>query len=321
MNSKGLFNTGTVVDVHPGALTCDVLMDTGKVWYGLGIMGVTGGPQGTDIGWMQNLRGAVVAVTELLGTKYVVNTLPVAQPPRAALSLGTTNTETGGGNQSTYGRTSGVNLGGNRTTEFLPGDKVFRAEGGTELGLYSEGLAVLKASPLSQFILGGLMDFARLVAREFTVMTDFGELKFSHGGSGRVGMSLCGGADYGVEANPAAPVWTVQVYLGDVPDGACDNAADKRLYIRVNNVDGSEFVTCFMGADGKFNQETSKDYALKIGKDQTDDIAKNRSAVVGENETVQVGKNKKVVVGQNMEVIVGKDFTLKVSGALNIVKG
>lgn len=112
----------------------------------------------------------------------------------------------------------------------MPGDKVSPPDGGAELALLSEGGVVLKASPMSQIIMGALMDFVKIVARELTISTDFGDISFSHGSSGRTGMSIVGGAKYGDEAQPAAvhqrPIFTSATpRMPRIPASACASTA------------------------------------------------------------------------------------------------
>ncbi len=67
-----------------------------------------------------------------------------------------------------------------------------------------------------------------------TISTDFGEIGFSHGSSGRTGMSIGGGTRHGDEAEPGSGVPTARFYPGDTPD-----APDSRFGVRVNSVDGA----------------------------------------------------------------------------------
>lgn len=305
--------TGTVIAVHPAAQACDVLLDRGGMRYNVPVMNAIGGPQSVDMSWGGNLRGAPVAMLEIRNRLHILATLPTQEVPRETVSVSPSHTETGGENALTYGRPRISDYTGARTTGFLPDDKVLRADGGAELLLGAEGLATLRASPLAQFTLGSLMDFARLVAREFTIFTDFGEVEFSHGSSGRVCLSIKGGADYGAEAAPGAGKWTVRLWMGDVPD-----QPDKRLLLRINSPDESEYVTCLMGADGRLDVETSKDSTLTVGRDRTDKVAGRRETTVTGKETLRCGGERTTVVASDEGHAVAGDLNIQVGGELAI---
>lgn len=304
---------GTVIAVHPASQACDVLLDQGGMRCNVPIMNAIGGPQSVDMNWGGNLRGALVALLEIRNRLHILGTLPTQDVPREAVSLSPSNTGTGGENKQTYGRPLSADYSGARTTGFLPGDKVLRADGGAELLLGSEGLVTLKASPLAQLTLGSLMDFARLIAREFTLFTDFGEVEFSHGSSGRVGLSLRGGADYGAEAAPTAGKWTVRLWLGDVP-----GQPDKRLLLRINNPDESEYVTCMIGADGKLDVAASKDATLSVGRDQADTVRGERQTTVGGKETLRCGGDRTTVVASDEQHAVSGNLNVQVGGELAV---
>lgn len=198
------FSTATVITANPATLTCDILKTKGGMLYGVPILNTTGGLQSNDASWASNLRGAVVFYTYLDGQPYIMGTIPVAAKPGVPTSTSSTSTDSGGDNKLTYGATRRDSYTCGRPASYMPGDKVFSTDGGAELALLSEGGIVLKASPMSQIIMGALMDFVKIIARELTISTDFGDISFSHGSSGRTGMSIVGGAKYGDEAQPGS---------------------------------------------------------------------------------------------------------------------
>jgi hypothetical protein len=302
-----LFQRGIVMAVHPASHTCEVLSDSGKHWTDVGIMGVVGGPQSTDEAWLQDLRGARVAVADMAGDRYVLGTLPMPRTSRPDQEMAPPSFGVGIGGEDayTYGSDQSVNFSGMRAVDFLPGDKVLRADGGAELFLGGEGLAQVKASSLARLILGGFRDFARLIAREIKIYTDFGEIECTHGGDGKTSLLIRGGADFGAESGPGQANWTVQVAMGSV-----SGQEEKRFSLRVNNPGASEYVTVLMGADGRMDVETSQDSNVTVGKNSTEKIKGD--------ETLQImGKRGASVVGDDSESV-GGTKTVQVSGPLLI---
>lgn len=304
--------TGTVIAVYPSKYTCDVVLTSGGILYDVGIMNAYGGILSNDVGLLPNLKGAAVAMLEIYGKKYVLGTLPVQVRPKANISLSTTNTGTGGDNEQTYGKQGGstTDFSGARTKGFQPGDKLIRTDGTAEMSLCGDGLAMLKASPMAQFILGSCMDFARLIAREFKIFTDFGELEMSHGGSGKVRMSIKGGAQFCDESSPSGGAWTVQMYLGDVPENP-----EARLAIHVNDIGNSEHVHCTMGADGNLFLETTKNEDRIIGQDQNTSIMRDRACTILGDDTLTISGARVTAITDTEDHIVKSDRTVTTSAS------
>ena len=72
MNTPENVITGTVIAVHPESCSCDVAMTAGGIIYNVGIMNSMGGPFSTDVNPMLNLKGAAVALMELLNQWYIL---------------------------------------------------------------------------------------------------------------------------------------------------------------------------------------------------------------------------------------------------------
>lgn len=319
-----IFATGTVINVSPTTLTCEILKTTGGILYNVPVLNSAGSVQGNGLSMLNNLRGSVVCYTYICGKPYIVGTVPVPSSPRARISNSSTNTGTGGDNQNTYGSSGEMAYSGGANSGWSPNDKVFSTDGGAELALFSEGGVVIKASPLAQIILGSMMDFIKVVCREFHLMTDFGELKFSHGSSGRTGLSITGGAAYGEEAQAGAGTNTVHMYLGDTPD-----APESRFGVRVNSTDGADYGAFSLGKDGKLVSATSKDALLAVGEDnhirvngsEYHQVDGNRTSEIGGKDDVTVMGERQSSIGSNETHAVGGNMDLQVTGVLNIGAG
>ncbi len=313
----GVFHTGTVISTSPKNLTCDILRTEGEMLYGVPVANTTGGIFSNDVNWNSNLRGAVVYYVYIGENPFILGTLPVPTQAKKAYSTGSTQTKSGGDNPQTYGAAKGASYASGRSTGFQPNDKVIGADGGASLSLFGEGGAVLQASPLCQLILGAGMDFMRLIARELSIFTDFGSLEFSHGSSGRTGLTIKGGAAYGEEAQADGGTHTVFMQLGDTED-----SPETRFGVRVTSTDGGDFGALAMGKDGKLIFTTSKNYLLMVGQDKHtlvdgdtyDDLRGNHAEKVGKTRRLEVVESEDHSVGTTRSLTVGSDETHTTSG-------
>lgn len=213
---------------------------------------------------------------------------------------------------------------GNRAFPDLPGDVKFEADGGASLLLGKEGLVVLKAAPMAQIILGALMNFIRIVCREFEIVTDFGTLRFSNGTNGFTGFSIEGGSQYADETNSSGGTATARLFIGTLP-----NNPDARLGFSVNSTDSSQVGGFVVGKDGSLTFGTSKDYLLSVGGKSEKLVQGNSFEEVNGNFTNRIdGKldqtiNSKATISTNGKKMqsVGSDYQLNVNGELRIAAG
>ena len=298
-----IFTTALVTGVNTATYTCDILTSRGKELRDVPVLGVTGGMHSNGVTWLTDLRNSTVILVHVEGRPYLLCSLPVKVTPMSEdRDEAVSATKTGGADALTYGRTEN-GYSGKRHTGFLPDDKVIVADGGSMLGILSGGLAILKASPLAQIILGKAKDFIHVIARELRIITDFGEMKFHHGSSGRTGMSIIGGAVTGEEANAESGKPTVTVHLGDVPD-----APDKRIVIMAESVDGEDYGIIGYGVDGNLEQATSKDHLTSVGR--------NKEVRVEGGDYTEVDGEQKLSVGGQREVEVAGKMAVSVAGAV-----
>lgn len=249
-NNTPVMGIGTVEDYNPVTHTADV--DTLSLGYltSIAVLNTHGTTFGKDIASLNSLRGSQVVIAMVEGNYVIIGTLPT----RVSESITEATVETPealltGLNPNAYPRVGLHNFSAGRPQGMLPGDKVLRADDGeTELGLYKGGIVRLRASSMAQFLLGKIKDFFRLIARTGQIFTDFGEIKFTHNDSGRVGMQILGGAEYATETHPNEEAWTVKVYLGNDPGNAAN-----RLYIEVTDPTGFDKSTIAMDNAGKID--------------------------------------------------------------------
>jgi hypothetical protein len=297
--------------------------------YGVPVANSTGGIFSNDVQWNSNLRGSVVYYTYMDGCPYIMGTLPQKAAPTNKVSTNASETGTGGDNAQTYGSANASSFSGGRETDYQPNDKVISSDGDAKLVLMGEGGAVLKASPMAQIIMGAGMDFIKMICRELDIFTDFGSLSFSHGSSGRTGLTIKGGAEYGNEAQAGAGTHTVFMQLGDTED-----APEMRFGVRVTSTDGGDFGALALGKDGRLLFTTSKDYLLMVGKDKhtlvdgdtytelrgnnVEKISKNQKVDILQNEERNVTQKRTLTTGDEEKHSVGSNMDLQVGGMLNI---
>ena len=257
-----MVSMGMVVDFNPATALCTVKLDKGGFVRNVPILGMYGAQHGTDLSTAGNLRGAIVVLIKVYAQLYVLNTVPTQLTADFKVSEDSVNPGYGGGDKTTYGKGVDLERTAMRTTEYIPGDKIERAEGGAESSLFKEGLALLKASPLCQFSLNRVKDLGRLVTRIFQHFSDFGEVNYTHSESGRVGLNIKGGAEFTEETHPSKSNWTVQVWVGDNPSNSED-----RLFVKVNDKDQTELVTIAVDIDGNIKTYATKDTLVRSDRD------------------------------------------------------
>ena len=290
--------TGTVSSVNIKNYTVTVVSGNEKTYSNTPILDTYGSYFNQDITWLKSLLGTTVACVWLVDRYYVLGVLPfehTAEEEELAFPVATG--EHGGAKEDSYGTLGGKVFKGRRANDIYDGDKILKAGNGGELSLLREGVARLKAGPLSQFILGRFKEFGRLITRVFKHFTDFGEVEHYHTDEGRVGLYIKGGADYKEESHPSKAKWTVQSWIGDYPDDP-----DSRLYIRVNEKENSEFVTLKFDIGGNLTLETSQNDTQDIGNERVHNIVSDESINVGGDAARNVSGNWDVYVSGEINI-------------------
>lgn len=291
---------GTVYKRDPVTGTCDVmLIDEHGHLPNVPVLGTASSDLSNDVETpVGGLLQAKVLLIKLCSKWYILTTIPSEDAGPSGTSESVTNTGTGGDNPLTYKRMNGeapdatVQQGapavkkytGGRSVDTISGDKVMGSDGGSELLLGKEGLVVLKASTLSQLILGAYKDFARIVSREFELFTDFGTIRCTGGGgNGVTGMAIMGGGNLADEASTIEPAYPVHVFIGEVPWDV-----NGRFAMQVDSPDGSQHIRTEVDING--NQEMQVSNALV-------ERSKFRMTVADDSEEHHVLGGQYVAVG------------------------
>lgn len=305
---------GTVVDCNTSSYTVDVKLTEVDTLTDVPVLNLYGASHGKDLAWLSDLRGALVALVRIQSQYYVMGTVPISTRS-ANLDNVSPALEPGYGGENTYTYSKAAHAihSSGRPTDFLPGDKILRSSSGAMLGIFMEGISLLKASPLCQIVLSRFRDLLRIVSRRVQVFSDFGELHVEHTPQGRVGTHLMGGASFAEETHPSQAKWTVQVWVGDDPANP-----DNRLHIRVNDKDNGEYVTLELDQLGNMVLDTSKDRIATHGQDEKIDVARDRSVTVGNNEDLSVGVDQTESVGSNVTRTVGGNVSETIGGSRSI---
>ena len=327
-DNKPFIKVGYVEAVNPNTFTVDARIDRSETCEGCPVLNVVGRSLGTDLVWLQSLRGSYVVLINILGLYHVLSTLPGNLNTRDDLSAATVGLSDGSIDPTGYEQSSVRDFNQNRPNDFLSDDKIIRTEDGTELSLFRGGVVKLKASPLAQLILGKIKDFARLVARKFEIFCDFGEINSYQTSEGRTTLHIKGGAEYAEETHPSVSTsvtdtginksnWTVQAWLGDYPGNK-----DARFVLQTNNAnaDASSFEYTFQSADinGQIFIETTKDFSTTVGENRNIAIGKDdKLKIFGDSVTNVVG-NKEVEVEQEYGVMVGTDYSLTAVNSVSL---
>jgi len=261
LDKRPAYRTGLVTEFNTTTHTADVKLEGSECLTSVPVLGMFGTSHGTDVTWLQNLRGAQVLLVLVGNSYHVLSTIPqqVKETKAGAYPTGAVPGAAASQAETLRKGTAFRNFNSNRPTDLLSGDKLIRAEGGAEVGLLQGGVARLKASPMAQFILGKLKDYGLLIVRRFTMFSDFGEIKCFNDG-GKVGLSIKGGGDYVGESHPNAGKNTIEISIGSCADET------HRLFIETKDAGGESQTRMSLSMDGIINLWAKKDINIETGE-------------------------------------------------------
>ena len=327
LDNKPMFKIGIVQSCNPAAHTVDVLIaDRSESYDSVPILGLYGQLSGNDLTWLNNLRGSYVVLINILGVFHVLSTFPVSAFNRTQ-SEHFQNSESISGETITEEETlpyeSGIfkDYNQNRPVDFICSDKILRTDDGVELGLLKGGLIRLKASPLAQFTLGKLKDFARLVARTYQFFSDFGQVQSTRQGD-KTSLIIQGGASYKDESNPQDPKWTAEAYFGDYPGNP-----DSRIYLKATDVDKSEYANIALLNNGQVFSESSTETNITVGTALNQLVGTNDYKTVSNDLKHEIGNDSEILTlnnanyeaTNNLDVTAGKDLSLFGANKVSVV--
>jgi hypothetical protein len=240
---------GLVTDVHPATNSIDVTVDEG------------GGAQDLDnIPVMSSfldpdLRGGGVALPKIGATAVIAAGVPETKPvclgfvptghenfPEDSADL--TPTEimakaTSSFSDPKYGAEDPLySMSGDESYreggagELSPGDWAMKGTDGNALAVLEGGTTVLKGSDLAQVIANKVGDLVRIVARNFELMTDFGQLSIKSE-EGRAWLELDGASDV-EEGHPDKENWSMRMAMG-TEDNAFELTFGDKASIKISN--------------------------------------------------------------------------------------
>lgn len=303
------FDVGTVVHVNSKEYTCTVLLNSGAVLENVRMMNITGGMQQIEVTWLTNFEGASVLVIYIMSHWYIIGSLPMpGDRTKGSKDLATeydiTVSDTSPVQENisfsdlqksaSKATTSKYAFDKYSPTAFLPGDKVISADGGASVGIYRKNLIVAKAASLAQIILGGLTNFIRIIARELSIITDFGEIKSEHADSKKIGIAIKGGATK-EECAPDGSGYTLNAYMGTVP-----GVDDGRYSVKVFD-DSDNYAAFTLEKSGTFNLGASKDFNIASHENATINADKNIGFETAGNYKLTTAKNVEQEIAGNME--------------------
>ena len=310
-NNHSTFRVGVVYACNISSYTVDVKLPGEEDLQGVPMLNSQGASYENSIQWLHKLRGAHVVIIRIGQKPYVMGTLPLQDhvldedSKRNSQPVSIFGSDVGGEDPN-YKKEVYLNHRNNRATDFNDADKVLQTSSGTGLSLLDEGLAILKASPMSQFILGRFKDFFRLIARVGSYYSDFGEVNFTHNTEGRVGIYVKGGAKFKEETNPITGAGaTVQNWFGD-----CPGDEDARYHLVVNSVDNSQSTTIRLGLDGNMASTATNSISESAKKNIGNSAGKNISLGAGKNLSASAKKNLSASAGKEITISAGKNVTI-----------
>lgn len=164
------FIEGYVLNVDPVAFVCSVKTINGKILQDVKWLLPTGGFSETGMHVSPNVQDRVL-ISTALGYPLILGCIP-----RLGTYNGELHTITGASPAPDLG-TDAVTSGAtspdaSRPVDFVPGDFMYTARGGSLIAVLSSGLAVLKASTLSQIVLSKFEGLVRVVTRNYQRFSD-----------------------------------------------------------------------------------------------------------------------------------------------------
>jgi len=278
LDKRPAYRTGLVTEFNTTTHTADVKLEGSECLTSVPVLGMFGTSHGTDVTWLQNLRGAQVLLVLVGNSYHVLSTIPqqVKETKAGAYPTGGVPGAAASEAETLRKGTAFRNFNSNRPTDLLSGDKLIRAEGGAEVGLLQGGVVRLKASPMAQFILGKLKDYGLLIVRRFTMFSDFGEIKCFNDG-GKVGLSIKGGGDYVGESHPNAGKYTIEISIG-----SCLSNPEHRLFIETKDLSGKAKNKLSLSMDGKVSLWAKGETTLEIVDDA--DAPMNKMTLGGDGK-------------------------------------
>lgn len=207
------FIEATVLHVDPVKFICSVKTINGKLFQEVKWLLPTGGYTESGMHFTPNVQDRVLISTSL-GYPLILGCIP-----RVGTYNGETTSVTGAtstpdiGSDSNMGK--GVSANPSKPSDFLPGDFMYTARGGSLLAVLSSGIAILKASSLAQIVMSKFEGLVRIVTRNYQRFSD---------SSSRVSTNMKGrlyewfGADWDITHNRQSNERYQELY-GDVAAG------------------------------------------------------------------------------------------------------
>jgi len=211
--SDSSFIEAFVLSVDPKRFNCSVRTINGKIMQDVRWLMPTGGFTESGMHVSPNVQDRVVISTSL-GYPLIMGCIP-----RIGSFNGEITSATGAASTIDLGSDSAISgsatANPSKPSDFVPGDFMYTARGGSLIAVLSSGLAILKASTLSQIILSKFEGLVRIVTRNYQRFSD---------ASSRVSTNMKGrlyewfGADWLVSKNQSGNERYNEVY-GDVAAG------------------------------------------------------------------------------------------------------
>lgn len=267
-------------------------------------------------------RGTPVFITQAPGYWICVGiaNAPRSSYPTKGYQRKITNTFEFGGDDPIYKHDDAKNpYRGQSPADSVPGDWGVMGSEGNFLGVLEGGLSIFKGGELSQIIASKLGDMIKVIARNFQIFSDFGEVKMVND-NGLTSLVI-NGYNSAINANKNSGNWDYTLKIGG------QNLFEMRLG---KGKSGDSLFSFIVDPDGKANVRTDSTFVVemnqapkvKIQGDQTletkghssETIKRNKFSYIKGTETKDVSGQRKVFVSNNQTHNIG-------GGQLDIIGG
>ena len=310
-----IWRKATVEDVYPETHTLRVVLSIGgkTIRPEVPLMSRNFDPDSQAKEILLYKRGTPVFISRSPGywICHGIAPIPIASYPEKGYQRKLTNTEGFGGEDPVYKNITGSKYRGQASRDAMAGDWAVQGSEGNQIAILEGGLSIFRGGELSQIIASKLGDIIKMVARNFELFTDFGEVKMLNE-NGKTSLVINGSSD-ALNTNKQNQSWDYEVKLGG--DGNLfslnlgKNAAGSSLFSFKVDPDGKATVR----TDSAFVVEMDKQPELKINSDVVTEYSGVHTEKIGKNKFSRVnGNEQKDLVGQ-YKLFVGTNLVTSVS--------
>lgn len=276
--------------------------------------------------------GTTVIVRFDLNFAYIDGVLSLPAEEATDTGIPVTGGSEASVNALTQNYASGAFRANGEPSDLIAGDHVMANKSGARVGVLEGGVAIMVASMLSQIRAHALRNLVEIIARNFRLVTDLGELKIENR-DGRVNMSFRGASDQASESGATEQNWTIRMDLGSIGDlfnfelTTPQGQTLFKMHVDSNgrcNIFGLDGVVLQSGArsgepavteqGGNFLDIVRGNREVLTDGNASSVVQGNTMRTVDGNETASVGNDSSATAVRDWGVSAGRDVSVTAGG-------